>query len=155
YARARRGGIGIQDHGDWIAFREIRVRELPASPPQQAAAQPASPIPSTHLRTKWAADVQPDHVLPEYPRPQMARKNWTNLNGTWDYAIAGLDDARPDAFTGRILVPFPIESQLSGAGVWVSPQQRLWYHRTFAASKSGDQRVLLNFGAVDWEAEVV
>src|SRR5262249_16474083 len=116
YARARRGGIGIQDHGDWIPFPQIPLRHLPPSPPQ-----PASPIPSTPLRTKWAADVQPDHVLPEYPRPQMARKNWTNLNGTWDYAITGLDDARPDAFTGRILVPFPIESQLSGAGVWVSP----------------------------------
>ena len=124
----------------------------------QAAAvmQAATPIPSTHLQTRWAAEVTPGRVLPEYPRPQMARKQWTNLNGTWDYAITGVNDARPDRFTAHILVPFPIESQLSGAGVWVSPQQRLWYHRTFTTPASVDgQRLLLNFGAVDWEAEVI
>src|SRR5262249_26452380 len=148
------GSIGIQDHGDWIAFREIRVRELPASAQQQTPAQPPSPIPATRLRTKWAAEVTPDRVLPEYPRPQMARKNWVNLNGLWDYEIIG-PDGGPAASAGKILVPFPIESQLSGAGVWVSPQQRLMYHRTFPApAASADQRVLLNFGAVDWDADV-
>src|SRR5215471_2699743 len=122
----------------------------------QTTAQPPSPIPSTHLRTKWASDVTPDHVLPEYPRPQMARKAWTNLNGTWDYVIADANAPRPESFPGRVLVPFPIESQLSGAGVWVPPQQRLWYHRTFTVPRLPDgQRLLLNFGAVDWEAEVV
>jgi Glycosyl hydrolases family 2, sugar binding domain/Glycosyl hydrolases family 2/Glycosyl hydrolases family 2, TIM barrel domain len=121
-----------------------------------AATQTATPIPSTHLQTRWAADVTPGRVLPEYPRPQMARKQWTNLNGTWDYAITGLNDARPDRFTAHVLVPFPIESQLSGAGVWVSPQQRLWYHRTFTTpAPAAGQRLLLNFGAVDWEAEVI
>jgi hypothetical protein len=117
--------------------------------------QPASPIPATRLQTRWAAQVTPDKVLPEYPRPQLARKNWTNLNGTWSYAIAEAAADRPAAFDGRILVPFPIESQLSGAGVWVSPQQRLWYRRTFATPQlPSGQRLLLNFGAVDWEAVV-
>src|SRR5262245_34273485 len=102
-----------------------------ASAQQPPPAQPASPIPGTHLKTKWASEVTPDRVLPEYPRPQMARKNWSSLNGTWEYAITGAGDPRPASFTGHILVPFPIESQLSGAGVWVSPQQRLWYRRNF------------------------
>jgi glycosyl hydrolase family 2 len=137
------------------AEREIRGRELPPSPQQQTSVQAPSPIPSTHLRTKWASEVQADHPLPEYPRPQMVRKQWTNLNGAWDYAITGLTDARPESFSGHVLVPFPIESQLSGAGVWVSPQQRLWYHRTFSVpALPAGQRVLLNFGAVDWEADV-
>jgi hypothetical protein len=155
YARARRGSIGIQDHGDWIAFREIRLRELPASPPQQTPSQAASPIPSTRLKTKWAGDVTPDRVLPEYPRPQMARKQWTSLNGTWDYVITDANAPHPESFPGHVVVPFPIESQLSGAGVWVSPQQRLWYHHSFTVSTPIDRpRVLLNFGAVDWEAEI-
>jgi hypothetical protein len=155
YARARKGRIGIQDHGDEAAFRNIRIRELPPAPQAPAAVQPASPIPPTHLKTRWAADVTPDRVLPEYPRPQLARKQWTNLNGPWGYAITAADAARPAAFDGRVLVPFPIESQLSGAGVWVSPDQRLWYRRTFAApALAAGQRLLLNFGAVDWEAVV-
>ena len=121
----------------------------------QTVAQAASPIPGTQLRTQWAAQVGADRVLPEYPRPQMSRKNWTNLNGSWEYAITESADPRPAAFTRHVLVPFSIESQLSGAGVWVSPQQRLWYRRTVAMrTPSAGQRVLLNFGAVDWEAEV-
>jgi 3-keto-disaccharide hydrolase/glycosyl hydrolase family 2 len=156
YARARKGRIGLQDHGAAAAFRNIRIRELPPTPQTPAPAQPASPIPPTRLQTRWASQVTPDRVLPEYPRPQMARKFWTNLNGPWSYAITAGDAPRPSSFDGRILVPFPVESQLSGAGVWVSPQQRLWYRRTFAtpALPSGG-RLLLNFGAVDWEAEVL
>jgi hypothetical protein len=121
----------------------------------QTVAQPASPVPGTRLRTQWAAQVAADRVLPEYPRPQMSRKDWINLNGSWEYAITESADPRPAAFTGHVLVPFSIESQLSGAGVWVSPQQRLWYRRTVAMrAPSAGQRVLLNFGAVDWEADV-
>lgn len=122
---------------------------------QQPPVPPPTPIPSTHLQTRWAAGVTPDRVLPEYPRPQMSRAAWTNLNGPWEYAIASAAAPRPGTFAGRILVPFPVESQLSGAGVWVSPEQRLWYRRTFVApSRAAGERVLLNFGAVDWEAAV-
>jgi len=119
------------------------------------APPPPTPLPATRLQTRWAADVSPDRVWPEYPRPQLERKQWTNLNGTWDYAITASDAEPPSSFTGRILVPFPIESQLSGAGVWVAPEQRLWYRRTFTAPNRGPGgHLLLNFGAVDWEAVV-
>ena len=119
------------------------------------APPPPTPLPATRLQTRWAADVTPDRVWPEYPRPQLERKQWTNLSGTWDYAITVSDAEPPSSFTGRILVPFPIESQLSGAGVWVAPQQRLWYRRTFTAPNRGPGgHLLLNFGAVDWEAVV-
>jgi hypothetical protein len=127
------------------------VLALQAQPPAQAP----SPIPSTRLKTKWAADVNPERPLPEYPRPQMERKQWVNLNGPWSYAIAAADAPRPASFDKRIIVPFPIESQLSGAGEWVAPTQRLWYRRTFATPPlETGERELLNFGAVDWETDV-
>src|SRR5688572_6175641 len=122
---------------------------------QPPPAPPPTPIPATRMQTQWASQVTPDRVLPEYPRPQLARKAWTNLNGRWRYAITAGDAEKPSAFEGTILVPFPIESQLSGAGVWVTPEQRLWYRRTFTApARPAGHRVLLNFGAVDWEAQV-
>jgi hypothetical protein len=119
--------------------------------PEVRAWQPA-PGP---LLTRWARDVSPDRVHPEYPRPQMVRKRWQNLNGLWDYAITARDAARPTEWAGQILVPFPIESALSGVMKRVSENERLWYRRAFklpAAWK--DQRVLLHFGAVDWQATV-
>lgn len=108
------------------------------------------------LMTKWSADVSPDNALPEYPRPQMVRKNWLNLNGLWDYAIAPKDRIQPRDFDGQILVPFPIESALSGVMKRVGPDNRLWYHRTFdVPQKWGEgNRILLNFGAVDWDTTV-
>src|SRR5687767_8783630 len=66
------------------------------------------------LMTRWAAEVTPDRALPEYPRPQRVRRDWQNLNGLWEYAIRPRAEATPKAFDGRILVPFPIESALSG-----------------------------------------
>src|SRR5439155_11590932 len=67
------------------------------------------------LKTRWAKDVKPDKVLPEYPRPQMVRKEWQNLNGLWNYAITDKDAKVATQWQGRILVPFPIQSALSGA----------------------------------------
>src|SRR3978361_1911172 len=69
---------------------------------------------AAHLVTRWAADVTPDNVLPEYPRPQLVRDQWQNINGLWDYALTARPAEQPTAFTGKILVPFPIESYLSG-----------------------------------------
>jgi beta-galactosidase/beta-glucuronidase len=107
------------------------------------------------LRTKWAAEVSPEKALPEYPRPQLARKQWLNLNGLWDLAIAPKDMPRPDAFDQRILVPFPVESSLSGVMKSVSEKDRLWYRRTFEVPKNwGGKLILLHFGAVDFEAAV-
>src|SRR6185503_6663602 len=91
---------------------------------------------------------------PEYPRPQMVREKWANLNGLWDYAIAGQDAARPEKFDGKLLVPYPLESALSGVKKPLTPEQRLWYRRTFTTTVGRGSRLLLHFGAVDWHAEV-
>lgn len=107
------------------------------------------------IMTRWAKDVSPEKAWPEYPRPAMVRESWQNLNGLWDYAIAGKDAPRPGQFQGQILVPFAIESALSGVGKAVLPENRLWYRRAFQVpAEWKGQRVLLHFGAVDWEATV-
>lgn len=107
------------------------------------------------LQTRWAKDVHPGNVLPEYPRPQMVRNNWQNLNGLWEYAITDWDANKPAKFDGEILVPFPIESALSGVQKAFLPMQRLWYKRTIKKPDvKGNKRVLLHFGAVDWKATI-
>src|ERR1017187_4730782 len=82
------------------------------------------------LMTRWAKDVKPGTALPEYPRPQMVRAEWQNLNGLWSYAIVPKDSAQPAQWDGQILVPFPAESALSGVRKPLNPDQRLWYRRT-------------------------
>ena len=107
------------------------------------------------LATQWTEEVSPTNALPEYPRPQLVRKEWQTLNGLWDYAVTAKDDAQPAAMQGKILVPYPIESALSGVMRQVSEKERLWYRRTFetpAAWKG--QRILLHFGAIDWDAAI-
>jgi Glycosyl hydrolases family 2, sugar binding domain/PA14 domain/Chitobiase/beta-hexosaminidase C-terminal domain/Glycosyl hydrolases family 2/Glycosyl hydrolases family 2, TIM barrel domain len=107
------------------------------------------------IMTRWAAKVTPEAVLPEYPRPQLVREKWLNLNGPWDYAITAKDAGRPDAWDGRILVPFAAESALSGVGKPVGAEKALWYRRTVTVPKDWrGGRVLLHFGAVDWESTV-
>lgn len=104
--------------------------------------------------TRWAKDVSPEHVWPEYPRPQLVRQQWLNLNGLWDYAIRPRLEGRPAVFDGRILVPFAVESALSGVMKPVGEANRLWYRRTFTVPPTWSGRTLLHFGAVDWEATV-
>ena len=107
------------------------------------------------LMTQWAKDVSPDNAHPEYPRPQMVRKDWLNMNGLWDYAITARDAEQPGKFDGEILVPFPCESALSGVMKPVGKDKRLWYRRTFRIPRKWKgQRVLLHFGAVDWDTTV-
>jgi hypothetical protein len=107
------------------------------------------------LMTRWAAEVGPTNAWPEYPRPQMARKEWLNLNGLWDYAITTDFADEPPAFAGKILVPFPVESALSGVMTNLSERSRLWYRRTFVLPESWrDRRLRLHFGAVDWHCQV-
>jgi hypothetical protein len=109
-----------------------------------------------HLRTRWAGAVSADHPWPEYPRPQLVRPAWTNLNGKWDYAVTVFDAPQPHRWGGTILVPFAIQSQLSGVMRAVGDSQRLWYHRTFhAPALPPGGRLLLHFGAVDWQAHVL
>ncbi len=107
------------------------------------------------LLTRWAKKVSPKNALREYPRPQMVRKDWQNLNGLWDYTIVGKDVSQPSEFDGEILVPYPIESALSGVMKKVGKDKRLWYRRTFSVSKKWKaKRILLHFGAVDWDTTV-
>jgi hypothetical protein len=107
------------------------------------------------LMTRWGKALTPASVLPEYPRPQMVRAAWQNLNGLWDYAVTAKAAEAPKGWQGKILVPFAIESALSGVHKGFDRNQRLWYHRTFDVPKEwAGQRVLLHFGAVDWEAAV-
>ncbi len=108
------------------------------------------------LMTKWGKQVTPDNAWQEYPRPQLVRKDWKNLNGLWDYAITAKNAPKPEKWDGQILVPFCAESALSGVGKHVTPEQNLWYRRTFEvpAGWRSNQRTLLNCEAVDWEATV-
>ncbi|MDD4266895.1 MAG: glycoside hydrolase family 2 TIM barrel-domain containing protein [Pirellulales bacterium] len=107
------------------------------------------------LMTRWAKDVSPDNPLAEYPRPQMVREDWQNLNGLWQYAIRPADQDKVETFDGQILVPFAVESALSGVMKPVGPDNRLWYRRQFTVPADWQgQRILLHFGAVDWDATV-
>ncbi|WP_053912827.1 glycoside hydrolase family 2 [Streptomyces sp. TP-A0875] len=113
---------------------------------------------STHeLSTRWADEVGPDNALPEYPRPQLTRDAWRNLNGEWQFAAATAGERPPVGrnLAERILVPYPVESRLSGVQ---RHEDRMWYRRTFTVPADwrigSDRRLRLNFGAVDWRAEV-
>jgi beta-galactosidase/beta-glucuronidase len=107
------------------------------------------------LPTRWDTQVSPTNPLPEYPRPQMTRPQWQSLNGPWDYALTGSTaTAPPTAYGGKILVPYPYEAALSGIGQPSIPDQRLWYKRTFTVPadwRTNGRRVLLHFGAVNWD----
>lgn len=109
------------------------------------------------LRTRWADQVGPDNALPEYPRPQLTRTQWQNLNGRWQFAAAEAGEQPPVGrnLPERILVPYPVESQLSGIE---RHEDRMWYRRTFTVPADWrighGKRLQLNFGAVDWKAEV-
>lgn len=107
------------------------------------------------IKTPWAEKVDPANPLPEYPRPQMERDQWVNLNGLWDYAIAEKGKSFPAAFDGKILVPFPVESSLSGVQKRVGQNRELWYQRKFSVPAAWkNKNVILHFGAVDWKADV-
>jgi beta-galactosidase/beta-glucuronidase len=118
-----------------------------------AQAEPWKPA-AGPLMTRWGKQVKPDAVWAEYPRPQMVRRDWQNLNGLWEFDVAQTDEAPPlgKRLAEQILVPFPIESALSGV---MRSAERAWYRRTFAVPQAwSGQRVLLHFGAVDWESTV-
>lgn len=106
------------------------------------------------IETPWAKEVTAKNVWKEYPRPQLERNEWMNLNGLWDYAIVKKDE-EPQEYQGKILVPFCVESQLSGVERKVMPDQKLWYNTSFKVPENwGDKHLLLHFDAVDWETTV-
>lgn len=107
------------------------------------------------IMTEWAAKIDVEKVLPEYPRPIMERTDWMNLNGIWNYAITPVGQTMPQGYDGQILVPFAVESSLSGVGKSLGEKNELWYQRKFSIpSKWKGYKILLHFGAVDWKADV-
>ncbi len=120
------------------------------------AAGPGDWHPATApLMTRWAAEVGPTNALPDYPRPQLARPDWLNLNGLWEYAITPDSTNAPPPFAGKILVPFPVESALSGVMTNFDEHSKLWYQRSFPVPETWrGRRVRLHFGAVDWRCQV-
>ena len=107
------------------------------------------------LMTKWSKKVSKSCPLPEYPRPQFVRKNWLNLNGIWEYNILSKKIEYVEDFEGEILVPYPIESPLSGVERKLYPKEKLWYRRYFKIPETwNNQRIFLNFGAVDYKTTV-
>ncbi|OMP75143.1 glycoside hydrolase family 2 protein [[Flexibacter] sp. ATCC 35208] len=118
----------------------------------QANAQDTWKIQPVNIQTRWAKEVSPTNALKEYPRPQMVRDQWENLNGLWNYAITDKNANVPASWDGKILVPYPLESALSGVKKALQPDQFLWYKRSIA--KPAGEKVLLHFGAVDFQATV-
>jgi beta-galactosidase/beta-glucuronidase len=107
------------------------------------------------ITTPWAEKVNPAAPLPEYPRPQLVRDNWQNLNGLWNYAIVPKTEGEPSIYNGKILVPYPVESNLSGVNKTVGKDSLLWYKNTINLNKTlNGKQILLHFGAVDWQTEV-
>ena len=127
--------------------------QLAAASVVAAQSQDWEPVDPPML-TRWAKDIDPKLPLPEHPRPQMMRDAWQNLNGLWEYAVTQGDE--PDDMDGHILVPYPIESSLSGVKREFTADDTLWYKRTIDVPADWDgKRVMLNFGAVDYRTEVV
>ncbi len=111
------------------------------------------------IMSPWAEKVDPENVLPEYPRPQMVRQNWMNLNGVWDFGQVSDFGYNPEqTFDKKILVPFPMESAISGImdTAFMDNKGKVFaYNRDIVIPKSMDgQEILLHFGAVDWKCEV-
>lgn len=107
------------------------------------------------IKTPWAEQIDVNNVLPEYPRPILERPDWQNLNGLWNYAILPVGSAEPRKFDGQILVPFAVESSLSGVQKQLGDKNELWYNRTFTIpAKWSGKKIMLHFGAVDWKTDV-
>jgi beta-galactosidase len=136
--------------GQFIDVHLVDADKVPKLPPAKRNPKPfASP-----LITEWGTKVTADNAWTEYPRPQLQRGSWKNLNGNWDYAITSLDQREePSEWAGKILVPFCLESKLGGVQRLLEPNEALWYHRTFDASPASGRRTLLNFEAVDYRCE--
>lgn len=107
------------------------------------------------LKTRFYDDVDLNCPHSEYPRPQLVREDWVCLNGECDYEITKVSDPCPTDFSGKIILPYAIESQLSGVQRALQPDERLWYRKRFTLdSRFDSKRCILHFGAVDWQCEV-
>ncbi len=111
-----------------------------------------APVP---IMSEWGAQVTPQNAWREYPRPRLVRGDWTCLNGLWNRAVTAATAARPERWDGKILVPYPLESALSGVGRLLKPDEALWYQRVIATPAIAQgQRRFLRFEGVDWDAKV-
>ena len=107
------------------------------------------------IKTKWGKNLDINNIWQEYPRPQLERKNWMNLNGLWSYSVTEKGITKPKSPDGAILVPFPIESSLSGVMRNFTPEQIIWYEKDFEIPEQWlDKNILLHFGAVDWKCDI-
>ena len=107
------------------------------------------------IKTLWGENIDPQNVLKEYPRPILMRENWKNLNGLWNYTITKKGESKPAYYNDKILVPFAIESSLSGVQKRISKDEELWYHQDFEIPRDWRKKeIILHFGAVDWESEL-
>ncbi len=122
-----------------------------------ASAQTPAPaqVRAAPILSRWEKQLTPENAWREYPRPQLVRQQWQNLNGLWDYAITPKTAPQPTTFSGQILVPFCVESTVSKVNKPLTADQRLWYRRTVSVPRDwAGQRVLLHFGAVDYECSL-
>jgi hypothetical protein len=108
------------------------------------------------IKTEWAEKVTPESVWQEYPRPQLKRAEWTNLNGLWNYSVTNSTTQKNAvSYQDEILVPFAIESALSGVNKTFTSNDKLWYKRDFILSTpTKGRKTILHFGAVDYECSV-
>ena len=138
--------------GQFIDVHLIEAEHVPKLPTPKRDTKPFQ----SELITKWGEAVTPDNAWTEYPRPQLVRENWKNLNGQWDYAITPIEQTHPPKeWAGKILVPFCLESKLGGVQRLLDASEALWYRRTFDIKPAQGTRTLLNFEAVDYRCEVI
>ena len=139
---------------------EVAAKDCDINPPiapLPSAPQVAHSVKNTALTTVWGEKVTAENAWREYPRPQMERADWTCLNGKWRYAVTSTTNTftRPVKWAGEILVPFALESKLSGVGRALAPDEFLWYQRSFALTgRKAGERVLLHFECADWRTQV-
>lgn len=137
--------------GQYIDVHVVDAENVPKLPP---AKRPTVPF-QTDLTTVWGQQVTAENAWDEYPRPSLVRSEWTNLNGNWDYVITSDQvNETPTSWDGKILVPFAVESKLSGVQRLLAPDEALWYRRTLTVSPKSDMKTLLNFEAVDYRCQV-
>lgn len=138
--------------GQFVDVHLIDANNVPKLPEPMRNTKPFQ----SELITRWGKKVNAENAWTEYPRAQMQRESWTNLNGEWDYAVTDAEVRKvPSRWDGKILVPFSLESKLGGVQRLLDPSEALWYHRRFEANHTDSKRVLLNFEAVDYECEVI
>ncbi|WP_145354832.1 glycoside hydrolase family 2 protein [Roseimaritima multifibrata] len=138
--------------GQFIDVHVIDVDAVPVLPKPPRMTKPFA----SELLTQWGATLTPENAWTEYPRPQLRRPDWVNLNGEWQYAITSIKQTEvPAKWDGPILVPFSLESKLGGVQYLLGDDEALWYQRTFIATKAAGKRTLLNFEAVDYHAEII